>query len=76
MIGEGWIGYTPLFGEFEEGAAGLELAEHGIRTALEAGAWGMVLCSNAAPHHPMWSNIEWQQRMNREILAHAAQPAV
>ncbi|MET4583306.1 hypothetical protein ABIE21_002825 [Conyzicola nivalis] len=76
VIGEGWIGYTPLFGGFEEGAAGLELAEHGIRTALEAGAWGMVLCSNAAPHHPMWSNIEWQQRMNGEILAHAAQAAV
>jgi len=74
VIGEGWIGYTPLHGDFEEGAVGLELAEHGIRTALDAGAWGMVLCSNAAPHHPMWSNVDWQQRMNAEILAHAGQP--
>ncbi|MCU1404225.1 MAG: hypothetical protein JWQ43_528, partial [Glaciihabitans sp.] len=40
-----------------------------IRTSLEAGVWGMVLCSNAAPHHPLWSNIEWQRRMNAEILA-------
>ncbi|MCU1406283.1 MAG: hypothetical protein JWQ43_2586 [Glaciihabitans sp.] len=69
VIGEGWIGYTPLHGTFEESAVGLELAEHGIRTSLEAGVWGMVLCSNAAPHHPLWSNIEWQRRMNAEILA-------
>lgn len=68
VIGEGWVGYTPLRGDFEEGAVGRELAEHGIRTALAAGAWGMVLCSNAAPHHPMWQNVEWQRRMNAEIL--------
>jgi hypothetical protein len=67
VIGEGWVGYTPLLGEFEEGSVGLELAEHGIRTALDRGVWGMVLCSNAAPHHPMWDNVEWQQRLNAEI---------
>jgi len=75
VVGEGWVGYTPLFGNFEEGAAGLELAEHGIRTALAAGAWGMVLCSNAAPHHPMWQNVEWQQRINAEILNYATEVA-
>lgn len=69
VIGEGWVGYTPVRGGFEEGAAGLELAEHGIRTALAAGAWGMVLCSNAAPHHPMWHDVDWQRRMNDEILS-------
>ena len=68
VIGEGWVGYTPLNGTFEEGPIGLVLAEHGIRTALAHGVWGVVLCSNAAPHHPMWSNREWQQRMNAEIL--------
>jgi hypothetical protein len=67
VIGEGWVGYTPLRGNFEEGAAGLELAERGIRVALASGVWGMVLCSNAAPHHPMWANVDWQRRMNREI---------
>jgi hypothetical protein len=67
VIGEGWVGYTPLLGEFEEGSVGLELAEHGIRTALAQGVWGIVLCSNAAPHHPMWGNVEWQQRLNAEI---------
>ncbi|MGA1835811.1 cellulase-like family protein [Herbiconiux sp. 11R-BC] len=70
VVGEGWIGYTPLHGGFEEGPGGLALAEHGIRTALEHGVWGMVLCSNAAPHHPMWADAAWQRRLNAEILAH------
>ncbi|MCT9623928.1 hypothetical protein HWD94_02175 [Pseudarthrobacter equi] len=68
VVGEGWIGYTPLQGGFEEGPAGRELAEHGIRTALAHGVWGMVLCSNAAPHHPMWADAGWQRRMNDLIL--------
>ncbi len=68
VVGEGWIGYTPLHGRFEEGPAGRALAEHGIRTALEYGVWGMVLCSNAAPHHPMWADAEWQRGMNAEVL--------
>ncbi|MHA7210414.1 cellulase-like family protein [Arthrobacter sp. MDT1-65] len=70
IVGEGWIGYTPLHGTFEEGPIGRELAEHGIRTALEHGVWGMVLGSNAAPHHPFWSNREWQLRLNALILGH------
>lgn len=53
LVGEGWVGYTPLHGTFEEGPTGRALAEHGIDTALEHGVWGVVLCSNAAPHHPM-----------------------
>lgn len=67
LIGEGWIGYTPLNGNFEEGPIGRELAEHGIRVALEQGVWGMVLGSNAAPHHPMWSNKDWIWRTNAFI---------
>jgi hypothetical protein len=69
VVGEGWVGYTPLAGTFEEGPVGRDLAEHGIRTALAQGVWGVVLCSNAAPHHPMWENVDWQRRMNAEILA-------
>jgi hypothetical protein len=68
VVGEGWIGYTPLHGTFEEGPIGRDLAERGIRTALNHGVWGMVLCSNAAPHHPMWADEAWQRRMNRLIL--------
>ncbi|SDX50815.1 Sugar-binding cellulase-like [Arthrobacter sp. cf158] len=69
LVGEGWIGYTPLLGTFEEGPIGRELAEKGIRTALAHGVWSMVLCSNAAPHHPMWGNQDWQRHMNNIILA-------
>jgi hypothetical protein len=70
VVGEGWVGYTPLRGGFEEGPIGLELAEYGVTTALEQGVWGMVLCSNAAPHHPMWGNVVWQKRMNATIRDH------
>jgi hypothetical protein len=70
IVGEGWIGYTPLHGTFEEGPVGRELAEHGIRTALDRGVWGMVLTSNAAPHHPLWANKTWQQRTNELIRTH------
>lgn len=68
VVGEGWIGYTPLHGGFEEGPVGRALAEHGIETALSHGVWGLVLCSNAAPHHPMWRDREWQRRLNTRIL--------
>ncbi len=68
LVGEGWIGYTPLLGTFEEGPVGRDLAEHGIRTALDHGVWGMVPCSNAAPHHPLWADEAWQRRVNKLIL--------
>ncbi|MET0295963.1 MAG: cellulase-like family protein [Microbacterium sp.] len=68
LVGEGWVGYTPLHGTFEEGPIGRALAEHGIDTALERGVWGVVLCSNAAPHHPMWNLRDWQRAQNARIL--------
>ena len=64
VIGEGWVGYTPRDGWFEESPVGRSLAEHGIRTALSHGVWGVVACSNAAPHHPMWADAAWQRRVN------------
>ena len=67
VVGEGWVGYTPRDGWFEEGTTGLALAEHGIRTALEHGVWGVVPGSNAAPHHPMWREADWMRRVNRTI---------
>jgi hypothetical protein len=69
LVGEGWVGYTPLQGTFEEGPVGRALAEHGIDTALDRGVWGVVLCSNAAPHHPMWQLRDWQRAQNARILA-------
>ncbi|WP_207457242.1 cellulase-like family protein [Herbiconiux sp. SYSU D00978] len=67
VIGEGWVGYTPLHGGFEEGPVGKDLAASGIRSALEQGVWGMVPSSNAAPHHPMFLDAAWQRRINDEI---------
>ena len=64
VVGEGWVGYTPRDGWFEESPVGRSLAEHGIRTALAHGVWGVVACSNAAPHHPMWADAAWQRRVN------------
>ncbi len=69
VIGEGWVGYTPLHGGFEESETGRSLAEHGVDTALEHGVWGVVLCSNAAPHHPMWQLRDWQRSLNARILS-------
>ena len=67
VIGEGWIGYTPLLAEFEDGPIGQGLAEHAIQRSLELGAWGVVLGSNSAPHHPGWANVEWQQKWNSRL---------
>lgn len=68
LIGEGWIGYTPLEADFEEGQDGCRIAEHAVRVALSHGIWGMVLGSNVAPHHPSWKYEAWQRELNALIL--------
>lgn len=69
VLGEGYVGYTPLHAHFEEGPVGKNLAEYAIETCLRLGFWGIILCSNAAPHHPFWRDVAWQQRWNARILA-------
>ena len=64
VFGEGWIGYTPLDSEFEGGPVGAEFCRLAMRESLRVGAYGTVVCSNAAPHHPMWSNISLQRECN------------
>lgn len=68
VVGEGYVGYTPLHATFEEGPVGKFIAEYAVRKGMELGFWGMVLCSNCAPHHPFWQDAAWQQRMNRFIM--------
>jgi hypothetical protein len=29
------------------------------------GAWGTIVCSNAAPHHPMWNDVALQVECTR-----------
>jgi hypothetical protein len=67
VFGEGWVGYTPLHATFEEGPVGAEICAHAMRTARSLGAWGTVVCSNAAPHHPMWQDVALQRRLNAEF---------
>jgi hypothetical protein len=68
VIGEGYVGYTPLLTHFEEGPVGKNIAEYAIETCKRLNFWGIILCSNAAPHHPFWQDVAWQQRMNACIL--------
>lgn len=69
VLGEGWVGYTPRQGRFEEGPVGAALCERAVRRASARGAWGTVVCSNAAPHHSMWDDVELQRRLTAEFLA-------
>jgi hypothetical protein len=64
VLGEGFVGYTPLHGTFEEGPVGAAICERAVRRAAELAAWGTVVCSNAAPHHPMWADLGLQRRLN------------
>ncbi|WP_203567216.1 cellulase-like family protein [Aestuariimicrobium ganziense] len=71
VIGEGWIGYTPLHSDYEDGPLGSAIAEFAVDRAIDLGYWGVVLGSNSAPHHPGWGNVGWQQRLNRLLLESA-----
>ncbi len=64
-VGEGWIGYTPLDAEFEDGPAGQTFARFAVDLCKELGYWGTIPGSNSAPHHPSgWRNISFQQKTN------------
>ncbi|PRY02565.1 cellulase-like family protein [Allonocardiopsis opalescens] len=64
VFGEGWIGYTPLNTWYEEGPVGKEIHRAAARKARAISAWGSVVTSNAAPHHPMWTEIDIQVECN------------
>ncbi|EHS57536.1 cellulase-like family protein [Paenibacillus sp. Aloe-11] len=72
VIGEGYVGYTPLYAGFEEGPVGKFIAEYALRKGMSLGFWGMTLCSNCAPHHPFWNDIAWQRKWNNFILDSAS----
>lgn len=68
VIGEGWIGYTPLHADFEDGPIGQELAAYAVRRCAQLGYWGTLPGSNSAPHHPGWANTHFQRRVNHDFL--------
>ncbi|MFE0691134.1 cellulase-like family protein [Streptomyces xiamenensis] len=64
VFGEGWVGYTPRLGTFEEGPVGAALCRLAVTESAAAGAWGAVVCSNAAPQHTMWEDVALQRECN------------
>lgn len=64
VFGEGWIGYTPLHGTFEEGPVGAAFCRRAVAESARVGVRGSVVCSNAAPQHPMWQDITLQRECN------------
>ncbi|APU16476.1 MULTISPECIES: cellulase-like family protein [Actinoalloteichus] len=68
VFGEGWIGYTPLYGTFEEGPIGANFCRRAVAESVRVGALGTVVCSNAAPQHPMWADVALQRECNEAFL--------
>ena len=64
VFGEGWIGYTPRDGRFEEGPIGAEFCRLAVDESTRVGAWGTIVCSNAAPQHAMWADVDLQRQCN------------
>src|SRR5699024_6403942 len=48
VLGEGWVGYTPLHGTFEEGTVGAEICRRAVAESARVGAWGT---ETKAPDH-------------------------
>lgn len=71
VFGEGWVGYTPRDCRFEEGPVGAQICRDAVRFSVEVDAWGSLVCSNAAPHHAMWDDVELQRGCNRMLLGGA-----
>ena len=71
VFGEGWVGYTPLEGRFEEGPIGAEYCRLAMRESRRVGARGSIVCSNGAPQHPMWDDVALQRECNAIFAAPA-----
>jgi hypothetical protein len=61
VFGEGWVGYTPRDCRFEEGPVGAQICRDAVAHSVRVGAWGSIVCSNAAPQHPMWADEALQR---------------
>ncbi len=68
VFGEGWIGYTPRDGRFEEGPVGAEFCRRAVDESMRVDAWGTIVCSNAAPQHAMWADVALQQQCNAAFV--------
>jgi hypothetical protein len=76
VVGEGWIGYTPLNADFEDGPAGQAFARFAVDACARLGYWGTLPGSNSAPHHPIgWRNVAFQQKVNGTFTDEGPAPA-
>ena len=75
VVGEGYVGYTPLTSIFEAGPVGAAVSELAVKRCAELGYWGTVVCSNSAPHHPAWADVSFQQRLNELFSGQARGPS-
>ncbi|WP_030154555.1 cellulase-like family protein [Glycomyces sp. NRRL B-16210] len=64
LFGEGWVGYTPRDCRFEEGPVGAQICRDAVAHSVRVGAWGSIVCSNAAPQHAMWADADLQRECN------------
>jgi hypothetical protein len=69
VFGEGWIGYTPRDGRFEEGPVGADFCRLAMSESARVGAWGSIVCSNAAPQHLMWEDLALQLECNQRFIS-------
>ncbi|WP_211234647.1 cellulase-like family protein [Glycomyces arizonensis] len=72
VFGEGWVGYTPRDCRFEEGPVGARICRDAMVLSRKVGAWGSIVCSNAAPQHAMWDDAELQRECNALFLEKTA----
>jgi hypothetical protein len=68
--GEGWISYSPLLAEFEDGPVGKTIAEDAVRDCIENDYWAIVPNSNSSPAHARcWAERDWHLKVNDWILS-------
>lgn len=63
VFGDGWIGALPRRSTLEQGPAGQETCEEGVRQARRTGAWGTAVGSTAAPHRTGWADVARLRRL-------------
>ncbi|NQU75878.1 MAG: hypothetical protein HQ546_06145 [Planctomycetes bacterium] len=69
-VGEGWLSYSPLLAEFEDGPVGKTIAEEAVDDALEFDYWAIVPNSNSSPAHGRcWADVDWHKKITGRILS-------
>jgi hypothetical protein len=69
VIDERYFSWPPLNSRFEDSAAGRQLLEVVVDTAIEQKYWGMMITTYCAPDEPIWTgNPDWLRVNNLRFL--------